>query len=175
MASWASAAFAAEYAAKSLPGRHHVLGRDEDERAAEPLGREQPHRLAGDDEVAGRVHRERALPVGELQANHRSGVRDSRVRDENVETAVREHGLLERGPHRGLPRHVHLEAERPSRADGRDDLVRRPPGRRAVEIAHDHVSALGGELARHRAPDARPAAGHERDPACQLLLRAAPG
>jgi hypothetical protein len=34
---WASAAFECRVRAEVLPGRHHVLGRDEDERAAEPF------------------------------------------------------------------------------------------------------------------------------------------
>ena len=154
-----------------LARRHHVLGRDEDQRAAESLRDEETQGLASDDEVACGIDRERALPVGELEADHRRRVRDARVRHEEIQSAVGEHRLLERRPHRRLARHVHLEAERPAAPDGRHDPIGGRSCARGVDIAHDDVGTLGGEAPRDGSPDAGTAASDQRDPAGQLLLR----
>src|SRR2546427_144559 len=61
-------------------------------------------------------------------------------------------------------------AEYPPGADRSDDLVGGSSRARGVEIADDDVGAFGGQTPRDGAPDAGAAAGHQRDPARQLLL-----
>ena len=94
-----------------LARRHDVLGRHEDEGAAESLGLEEPHAFPGHEEVTRRVHGEGAVPLGQAHLVHGRGMGDPRVRDHDVHAAVGEHGLLEAGAHGRLAGHVHADAD----------------------------------------------------------------
>src|SRR5256885_6928618 len=62
---------------RSLARGHDVLGRDEDEGAAQALRGENPHGLPRDEEVAPGVDRKRSLPVGEGEPLDGAGDRKS--------------------------------------------------------------------------------------------------
>ena len=173
LASCASAALEARVGREVLARRHHVLGGHEDEaRRRAPAAFSTRMRLARHQEVARRVHRERALPVGQRHAVHRRGVRDARVGHDDVEAAVGVSTVASNAAaHRGLAGHVHAEAERRGRPPtAATASSATSPRARRVEIGHHHVRALGGQALGDRAADAAGAPGDERDPAGQLLL-----
>ncbi len=151
-------------------GGHHVLGGDEDEAPAEPLGLEKANSLAGHEEVAGRVDGEAFLPVGELHSVHRSRVGNSRVGDDNVHAAICQHRLLEAASDRGLVGDVHRQPERPSDAVGARDLFNHFVGAGLVQISDDDVGALPCQEQSRSFPDPARPAGHHRDAARQLFL-----
>ena len=87
-------------------GGKRVLRRDEDDAAAEALILHDPVAGPGGQEIAGGEDRDVAVPKFERGVLERRRRGDARVGDDDVDPAVAEDGVAERGLRRRLVRHV---------------------------------------------------------------------
>ncbi len=148
----------------SRPARRHAADIDNPPAL---LLHHHPHRLAPAQEWAGEHDIDRALPLGQGQIDGRDVVREASIVDENVDTAIPRHGLLEKPYHLLLDRHVRRAGQRsaallPDRSGDGFELIGRASGQNRLDPGF-------GKDARDRGADTGTRAGDDGDTLRHIL------
>ena len=134
--------------------------------AARALGDEMPGRDLIGQEYAARIDREIEVPVLVGQVERALHGRDAGVGDEDLAAAQMLERLAERAFDRSALTHVDLHGDRV-----RADLLRRSPGRLAIDVGDRNPDAASCKRGGDRAADAVRAAGYEGAPTAELRIR----
>ena len=119
------------------------------------------------DEVAGEVDVDDLVPVGERQVLHGCEAQDAGGVDENVDAAEVGDGGIDGGLNLGLVGGVHLVALGVDAKLG-SEVGGSGPDFLLVQVEHDDVGAIAGELAADLGAHTAECAGHGADIALEL-------